>query len=64
MPVTSCFASGLSRAISEAMTQQQPTPSSDETTLSEAYSRPTFEVICLDCEISSYAPDGDDRPRF
>ena len=28
------------------------------------YEKPAFEVISLDCEISSYAPDGDDRPLF
>ena len=30
----------------------------------ERYMPPTFEVISLDCEISSYAPDGDDSPLF
>ena len=34
----------------------------DETV--ERYTPPTFEVISLDCEISSYAPDGDDFPLF
>ena len=29
-----------------------------------AYEPPTLEVICLDCEISAYAPDGDDSPLF
>ncbi|MCG8589370.1 MAG: hypothetical protein MJE66_08760 [Proteobacteria bacterium] len=29
-----------------------------------SYSRPEFEVISLDCEISSYAPDGEDVPLF
>jgi hypothetical protein len=24
-----------------------------------AWERPTYEVITLDCEITSYAPDGD-----
>ena len=28
------------------------------------YEPPGFEVISLDCEISSYAPDGDDTPLF
>ncbi len=32
--------------------------------LAEPYEAPTFEVISLDCEISSYAPDGDDSPLF
>ncbi len=32
--------------------------------VAEPYSPPTFEVISLDCEISSYAPDGDDSPLF
>jgi hypothetical protein len=30
----------------------------------EQYQPPTFEVISLDCEITSYAPDGDDSPLF
>ncbi len=28
------------------------------------YRPPTVEVISLDCEISSYAPDEDDSPLF
>lgn len=28
-----------------------------------AYQAPTFEVICLACEISAYAPD-DETPLF
>ena len=28
----------------------------------EHYEKPTFEVVCLACEISSYAPDEDDSP--
>ena len=32
---------------------------------SQAYSPPTFEVISLDCEISAYAPDGEEElPLF
>jgi len=27
------------------------------------YERPSFEVISLDCEITAYAPDGD-QPLF
>lgn len=30
----------------------------------QSYRPPTFEVIALDCEISAYAPDGDDTPLF
>jgi hypothetical protein len=30
----------------------------------QSYQPPTFEVISLDCEISAYAPDGDDTPLF
>jgi len=30
----------------------------------ECYAPPTFETISLDCEITSYAPDGDDSPLF
>ena len=29
----------------------------------EGYRAPSFEVISLDCEITSYAPEGDD-PLF
>jgi len=29
-----------------------------------SYQPPTFEVMPLDCEISAYAPDGDDTPLF
>ena len=28
------------------------------------WQKPTVEIISLDCEISSYAPDEDDRPLF
>ena len=30
----------------------------------DLYERPTVEVISLDCEISSYAPDEGDTPLF
>jgi hypothetical protein len=30
----------------------------------DAYEPPTVEVICLACEISSYAPDEGDAPLF
>ncbi len=30
----------------------------------DAYEPPTVEVISLDCEISSYAPDEGDTPLF
>lgn len=30
----------------------------------DAYVPPTVEVISLDCEISSYAPDEGDTPLF
>jgi hypothetical protein len=31
----------------------------------DPWPRPSFEVISLDCEITSYAPDdGDPRPLF
>jgi hypothetical protein len=41
----------------------QPTPESPERAPLSAYPRPTLEVIPLDCEITAYAPDGDD-PLF
>jgi hypothetical protein len=31
---------------------------------SKHFERPTIESISLCCEISAYAPDGDDRPLF
>ena len=36
----------------------------EQAQVDERYSPPSFEVISLDCEISSYAPDGDDSPLF
>lgn len=30
----------------------------------DSYAPPTVEVISLDCEISSYAPDEGDTPLF
>ena len=32
--------------------------------LQDPYQAPTAEVISLDCEISSYAPDEGDTPLF
>jgi hypothetical protein len=40
------------------------TDSFEQVHVDERYAPPTFEVISLDCEISSYAPDGDDSPLF
>lgn len=36
---------------------------SADTDLRDVYVPPTVEVITLDCEITSYAPDGD-QPLF
>ena len=36
----------------------------EQASVDERYAPPTFEIISLDCEISSYAPDGDDYPPF
>lgn len=40
--------------------ETSPTPLA---ALPRPYERPAFEVIALDCEITSYAPDGD-APLF
>ena len=40
----------------EAMNETQPRP--------DIYEPPSLELISLDCEISSYAPDEDDTPLF
>jgi len=32
--------------------------------LRSGFERPSIEEISLSCEISAYAPDGDDRPLF
>ena len=37
---------------------------SDCASHSEGYEPPSLEVISLDCEISSYAPDDGDTPLF
>ena len=44
------------------MNSDTPTAPSPPTRNS-VYQPPTFEVISLDCEITSYAPDGD-QPLF
>jgi len=38
-------------------------PSNVRKTQASDYTPPTFELIPLDCEITAYAPDGDD-PLF
>jgi hypothetical protein len=42
---------------------QSNTSAYSEASASAPYAPPTVEVICLACEISAYAPDGDD-PLF
>ena len=39
-------------------------PARTETAESSRYESPTIELISLDCEISSYAPDDGDTPLF
>lgn len=46
---------------SPLMNEQIPNHAAAEET--SAFPRPAFEVIPLDCEITAYAPDGDD-PLF
>ncbi len=41
------------------MNEESPVAPSQDS----VYERPRFEVISLDCEITAYAPDGDD-PLF
>lgn len=41
------------------MNQATPQTAAPEHTEDSRYQPPTFEVICLACEISAYAPDGD-----
>jgi hypothetical protein len=41
----------------------EPLPSPVTGAEARVYVPPTFEVIPLDCEITAYAPDGDD-PLF
>lgn len=47
-------------------TAQRPEQAVGATDNSETgmYEAPTVEVISLDCEISSYAPDDGDAPLF
>lgn len=42
---------------------QDETPTAATSSVPAAYVAPSLEVICLACEISAYAPDGDD-PLF
>jgi len=39
--------------------ETQTVASSEPPVVREAWESPGLEVICLACEISSYAPDGD-----
>jgi hypothetical protein len=45
----------------KATTQQAPSRAESDTA---RFERPSIEEISLCCEISAYAPDGDDRPLF
>ena len=49
------------RSIEDPRDESHPTLTS---TSAPAFERPSIEVISLSCEISAYAPDGDDRPLF
>jgi hypothetical protein len=40
-----------------AMTEDRPTGISSEASAGSSWQRPAFEVICLACELSAYAPD-------
>ena len=42
---------------------RDPTLAEDPSDRKAAYQPPSFEVLSLDCEITAYAPDGDD-PLF
>jgi hypothetical protein len=44
-------------------TARAATSPTESSAASAAWSRPSFEVIALDCEITAYAPDGD-SPLF
>ncbi len=44
--------------------RHDPTRSSRTETEGARYERPSIEEISLCCEISAYAPDGDDTPLF
>ena len=41
-----------------------PTRPSQAESNPAGFARPSIEEISLGCEISAYAPDGDDRPLF
>jgi hypothetical protein len=38
---------------------ETPLQSQPQTSEPQVWSRPAYEVIALDCEITAYAPDGD-----
>lgn len=49
----------------KATTQQAPSRADSDLDSDNArFERPSIEEISLCCEISAYAPDGDDRPLF
>lgn len=45
--------------MSAAHPESTPIASPEPATSDTRYEPPRFEVICLACEISAYAPDGD-----
>jgi len=42
----------------------QATQSEESESNGARFERPSIEEVSLCCEISAYAPDGDDRPLF
>ena len=53
---------GCYKSVMEKATIQQAQSLTDSDTA--RFERPSIEEISLCCEISAYAPDGDDRPLF
>jgi hypothetical protein len=45
------------------MPNQRSAPAPESPQAQPAWARPSFELISLDCEITAYAPDGD-QPLF
>jgi hypothetical protein len=45
------------------MSDERPTPNAPASPSGSTWSAPAFEVICLACELSAYAPD-DGSPLF
>jgi hypothetical protein len=63
--VEGCYKSAMQKSTTQLATSLDDSsrPSQNDAHATR-FERPSIEEISLCCEISAYAPDGDDRPLF